>query len=120
MPSRSQTRTPGQNPPDGGLSSPMKAGTGTTAVAATESASTFAEDAPTARKPRSTERVVTVKQALEVAQDIVRLCHDAGIVSFIVNTKSGDAAIVLGGVRYCETCRNLFIGAVCQKCESQK
>lgn len=120
MPSRSQTRTPGQNPPDGGLSSPMKAGTGTTAVAATESASTCAEDAPTARKSRSTERVVTVKQALEVAQDIVRLAHDAGLHAFVVNTVRDGAAIVLVNTYYCTSCRIISHGTTCTTCGGQK
>lgn len=120
MPSRSQTRTPDQKPAAGGSSSPTKAATGTIAAAATDSASTCAADVQTARKPRSTGRVVTVKQALEVAQDIVLLAHDAGLHAFIVNTVRDGAAIVLVNTYYCAKCRMISHGTVCTNCGGQK
>ena len=121
MPEQREVYQNSQPPDAGASSSRTAANTGSTAGDRATSASTSGAASRTPKKARSTRNAKpTAEQALTVAQDIVRLFHDAGIVSFIVNTKSGDAAIVLGGVHYCETCRNLSIGAVCQKCESQK
>lgn len=113
----SETRTrykADQKAPAGGSSSRTAESTGTTAAATTGSASTSGAASPAPKKPRSTKRAApTAVQVLGIAQDIVRLCHEAGIVAFIVNTSGGDAAIVLGGVYYCETCHNLSQGATC-------
>lgn len=106
----------------GASSSPTPGAIGSTGAVRARSASTSGAASATVKKRKSTrnaDKTVTVEQALTVAQDIVRMAHRAGLHSHVVNLGNGDTAIVLCGVFYCPTCRNLSHGAKCQKCESQ-